>query len=350
VVRAAVRDAAVSETSAEKRFEATPARRERAKREGNAARSHELASIAAFAGALLGLIASLPLLTGAARTAVRASTARHQAIDAVPAIVMLGLAAVPALCAALAGTSVALMQGGGLRFAPLKVAFERLAPLPGLKRMAGGEAVIAAARAGVAFVAVAAIVTPIGMRTAVAAMASASPSAAAGVALAGMVQACFAAAGAGALFAFADYALVRRRWLHSLKMTFDEFKRDAKEQEGDPHTKSRRKALHRTFLRGGISRVHEASFVVVNPTHIAIALRYAPPGIPVPEIIVRAADALALDVRALAERARIPVVEDIALARLLWRSGDAGRPIPAESFVAVATAIAALIRAGILVA
>jgi type III secretion protein U len=165
-----------------------------------------------------------------------------------------------------------------------------------------------------------------------------------------MVQACFVAAGVGAFFAFADYAVVRRRWLQSLKMTFEEFKRDAKEQDGDPHTKSRRKQLHRTLVRGGIARTREASFVVVNPTHIAIALRYAPPAVPVPEILVRASDAAALDVRAIAERAGIPVVENVALARLLWRCGEAGRPIPAESFVAVATAIAALIRAGVLAA
>lgn len=340
----------MSEVSAEKRFDPTPARRERAKREGNVARSPELASVAAFAGALLGLIAAMPLVTGAAVNAFRVSVARPQAIEAMPAIVVVGLAGIPALCAALAGTLVTLAQGGGLRVVPPKLAFERLAPVPGLKRMAGAEAAVAAVRAGVAFVAVTAIVTPIGMRAVGAAMASASPAAAAAIALAGMLQACFVAAGAGALFALADYAFARRRWLHALKMTFDEFKRDAKEQEGDPHAKSRRKTLHRTLLRGGIGRVREASFVVVNPTHIAIALRYAPPAIPVPEIVVRAADALALDVRALAERARIPVVEDIALARLLWRSGDAGRPIPAESFVAVATAIAALVRAGILTA
>jgi flagellar biosynthesis protein FlhB len=72
--------------------------------------------------------------------------------------------------------------------------------------------------------------------------------------------------------------------------------------------------------------------------------------VPVPEIVVRASDAVALDVRALAGRLRIPVIEDVALARLLWRTGEAGRPIPAESFVAVAYAIAALIRTGVLVA
>jgi flagellar biosynthesis protein FlhB len=338
----------VSEESADKRFDATPARRERAKREGNVARSHELASIAAFAGALFGFIAGLPLLTSAALTSVRA--APMQPREHAAELALLASSFIPALCAALAGTGLSLAQAGGLRLTPLKIGLERLAPLPGLKRMAGTEALVGAARAGVAFVAVTAVVAPIGMRTAGAAMASASPAAAASVALNGMLQSCFAAAALGALFALADYALVRRRWVNALKMTFDEVRRDAKEQDGDPHAKSRRKALHRTFVRGGIGRVREASFVVVNPTHIAIALRYAPPAVPVPEIVVRAADALALDVRALAERARIPIVEDIALARLLWRCGAPGQPIPAESFVAVATAIAALIRAGVLAA
>jgi flagellar biosynthesis protein FlhB len=191
-------------------------------------------------------------------------------------------------------------------------------------------------------------VVPVAMRSVVAATSAATPAGAASVALGGMLQACFAAAAIGALFAFADFIVVRGRWLRSLKMTFDEFRRDAREQDGDPQAKSRRKQLHRTFVRGGIARTREASFVVVNPTHVAVAIRYAPPVVPVPEIIVRAADAVALEVRAIAESKRIPIVEDIALARLLWRSGEAGRPIPAESFVAVAYAIAALVRAGAL--
>jgi flagellar biosynthesis protein FlhB len=336
----------VSEDQAEKHFDATPSRRERAKREGNAARSHELASVAGFAAGLLGLMAVMPLLTNAAATAVRGSTASQP----LPLLVLAASALVPAACAALAGIGVSFAQTGGARIAPLKLAFGKLAPIPGLRRMFGGEAAVGAARALIAFVAVLAVVVPVAVHTVAAASASTSPLAAAGVALDGMLHACFAAVAIGALFALADYALVRRRWLRSLKMTFDEFKRDAKEQDGDPHAKSRRRQLHRTLARGGIARTREAAFVVVNPTHIAIALRYAPPAVPVPEILVRVADAAALEVRALAERSGIPVVEDIALARLLWRGGEAGRPIPAESFVAVATAIAALIRAGVLAA
>jgi type III secretion protein U len=131
-------------------------------------------------------------------------------------------------------------------------------------------------------------------------------------------------------------------------MTFDELKRDLKDQDGDPQARSRRRGLHRSIARGAIERTREASFVVTNPTHVAIALRYAPPEVPVPEILVRAVDAAALAVRAIAERERIPIVENVALARWLLRVGENGAPIPAETFVAVAEVIAALLRAGVL--
>jgi flagellar biosynthesis protein FlhB len=323
----------------EKRFDATPSRRDRAKREGNAARSHEIAGVASFAGGLAGLALALPLLTFLAAGAVRGATG---------AWLLVAAAFVPALCAAAAATFATLAQGGGLRLAPLKVGLDKLAPAAGLKRMFGPEAAVGAARALLGFAAVAAVVVPVGVRSLIAAEANVSPQAAAAIARDGMLQACFAAAAVGALFALADYAVVRRRWLRSLRMTFDEFKRDAKEQEGDPQAKSRRKQLHRTLVRGGVARTRDASFVVVNPAHIAIAIRYAPPAVAVPEILVRAADDAAREVRRLAERAGVPLIADVPLARLLWRCGEAGRPIPPESFVAVAYAIAALVRAGVL--
>jgi flagellar biosynthesis protein FlhB len=310
-------------------------------REGNAARSHEVAGIAGFAGALAGLAAALPVLTSLAAAALRS--------HAVPAAGLLAAAAfVPALGAALAATLLTFAQTGGVRVAPLKFDLGKLAPLPGLKRMFGAEAIVGAARALLAFAAVLAVVAPIGVRAVVAANANASPLAAAALARDGMLDACVAAAIVGAVFAFADYAFVRRRWLRSLRMTFDEFKRDAKENDGDPQAKSRRKQLHRTLLRSGVGNARNASFVVVNPTHIAIGIRYAPPQVAVPEIVVRAANASALQVRAIAAAAGIPVVEDVALARLLWQSGTAGRAIPPETFVAVAYTIAALVRAGTL--
>jgi len=206
--------------------------------------------------------------------------------------------------------------------------------------MFGPEAAVGAARALIAFVAVLAVVAPIGVRTVAAASASASPVAAAGVALDGMLHACFAAVAIGALFALADYALVRRRWLRSLKMTFDEFKRDAKEQDGDPHAKSRRRQLHRTLARGGIARTREASFVVVNPTHIAIALRYAPPACPFRKSWCERPTRGARRAHDRGTR-RYPGRRGYRARTALMAVRRSGASDPAESFVAVATAIAA---------
>ena len=106
--------------------------------------------------------------------------------------------------------------------------------------------------------------------------------------------------------------------------------------------------MHRALVRGTTARTREASFVVVNPTHVAVAIRYAPPAVPVPEILVRAADEAALRVREIARASRIPIVENIALARSLYASGSASAPIPRDAYVAVAQVIAELDRAGLL--
>jgi len=333
---------------AEKRFDATPSRRERAKREGNSARSSELSGVASFAGGLAALAAVLPLLAASAAQALRASSASPHAIDARPVVPLLACACAPAFAAAIAGAGVTFAQSGGVRPSPLRLAFGKLAPQAGLKRMFGADAAVGASRAVVALLVALAAVAPLAAHVVAVALRAASPFAAAAAARDGAFGACAAAAAVGALFAGADYALVLRRWLHELRMTFDELKRDLKDQDGDPQARSRRRGLHRSIARGAIERAREASFVVTNPTHVAIALRYAPPEVPVPEILVRAVDAAALAVRAIAEREQIPIVENVALARWLLRVGDNGAPIPAETFVAVAEVIAALLRAGVL--
>ncbi len=330
----------------EKRFDPTPSRRERARREGNVARSRELFGIGSFAAALTAAALTMPLVAASAATALRAALASpHPVLESATGLV--AIAFVPAVAAA-GGTLALAFAQGGIRFAPVTFSLAKLAPLAGLRRSFGGEAAIGAARATVAFVAVTAAIVPFVLPVLAGAPALGSPRAVAHAAADAAVHAGFAACAVGALFAFADYALVRRRWLHGLRMSLDELKRELRENDGDPHAKSRRRQLHRAIARGGIERVREASFVVVNPTHVAVALRYAPPLVPVPEILVRAVDEVARTVRAIAEREGIPVVEDVALARWLYRSGEAGRPIPAETFVAVAEAVAALMRAGLL--
>ena len=254
----------------------------------------------------------------------------------------------PAIAAACAGSTVALAQGGGLHVTGVHADLKRLNPVAGLKRMFGGEALVAVVRAALAFSAALLAMVPLAGDIVGAGSAVRAPGSAAALVASAALRACCAALAVGAVFAVADYALARRRWLRGLKMSFDELKRDAKENDGDPQARARRKSAYRAVVRGAVGRTREASFVVVNPAHVAVAIRYAPPAVPVPEILVRALDDAALRVKAIARAHGIPVVEDVALARLLFAQGESGRAIPPETYVAVAQVIAALAREGVL--
>jgi type III secretion protein U len=136
-----------------------------------------------------------------------------------------------------------------------------------------------------------------------------------------------------------DYVLARRRHLKDLMMTREEVKREHKESEGDPHHKSQRRALHRQWAAGGPARgVGKASVVVVNPTHIAVALRYEPEECEAPYLVGKGREADALELRRDAERLGVPVVRDVPLARSLVHY-DVGEEIPEELYQAAAAVL-----------
>jgi type III secretion protein U len=136
-----------------------------------------------------------------------------------------------------------------------------------------------------------------------------------------------------------DYVLARRRHLKDLMMTREEVKREHKESEGDPHHKSQRRALHRQWAAGGPARgVGKASVVVVNPTHIAVALRYEPEECEAPYLVGKGREADALELRREAERLGVPVVRDVPLARSLVHY-DVGEEIPEELYQAAAAVL-----------
>ena len=334
--------------SAEKPFDATPARRERARREGNVARSHESGAVAAFGAAAVVVAVLVPALGAAAANLIRVAARERPAQLPAALAALLALACAPMVAAAASATAVHVAQGGGLRVSGLKLDLARLRPKANLGRMFGGEAVVSALRSVLVLGVVSAALIPLGVELLTRAALVQGPLGAAVSAWSAIERAGAAALLTGALFAGAEYALARRRWLRGLKMNLDELKRDRKDNDGDPRTRSRRSSLHRALVRGAIARTREASFVVVNPTHVAVAIRYAPPAVAVPQLLVRAADEAALRVRAIARDAGIPIIENVALARALFASGESGAPIPRETYVAVAQVIAELARAGLL--
>jgi type III secretion protein U len=132
------------------------------------------------------------------------------------------------------------------------------------------------------------------------------------------------------------------RWRHaqSLRMTREEVRREHQQAEGDPRHKAHRRSAHRQLASGGPARgVHSATAVVVNPTHIAVALRYAPDELEAPYVVGKGREADALVLRAEAKRLGIPIVKDIPLARSLVHL-DLGEGIPEELYRAAAAVLA----------
>ncbi len=174
-----------------------------------------------------------------------------------------------------------------------------------------------------------------------------APSLAAG-ALGALARIVPAAVAAALLVALAETIWEGARWRRRLRMDHDELRRELRQTEGDPHVRGRRRRTHHALIRGSLGRLGDAAFVIANPTHVAVALEYAPPAVPVPRVLVRAVDAGA---RLLKRRARalgIPVVEDPVLARLLFGCTQSGAYIPRSAYDAVARIVAALLHRGAL--
>jgi type III secretion protein U len=136
-----------------------------------------------------------------------------------------------------------------------------------------------------------------------------------------------------------EVGLARYRHLKKLRMTRDELKREFRESEGDPVIKGQRRAIHRGLAQGGSARgVGQAHAVVVNPTHLAVALRYAPGECDAPYVVARGRDRQALALRLEAEGWGIPVIRDVPLARSLI-SLELGEEVPEELYQAAAAVL-----------
>ena len=140
--------------------------------------------------------------------------------------------------------------------------------------------------------------------------------------------------------AIADVLYQRYAFRKRMRMTRSEIQREHKEDEGDPYIKRRRRELHQEWSeRNALSAAQRANVIVMNPTHVAIALDYDPETTPVPMVSAKGEDALALEMRDSAHDAGVPVLQDIGLARALLARAEIGVAVPDDLFDAVAQAI-----------
>jgi flagellar biosynthesis protein FlhB len=142
--------------------------------------------------------------------------------------------------------------------------------------------------------------------------------------------------------ALLDALLVVRRHRRALMMTRDEVKRDFKESEGDPQHKAERQRLHRQLgEQRMLDDVRKAAFVVVNPEHIAVAVRYDRDADEAPVVLAKGERLLAEQIKQAAREAGVPIYRDVGLARALNGVAE-GDEIPEALYQAVAEVLRAL--------
>ena len=147
------------------------------------------------------------------------------------------------------------------------------------------------------------------------------------------------------LVAMVDVPLQAFFFKSRLKMSHEEMKQEHKESDGNPQLKGKQRQRAREIAdRASITAVPKADFVVMNPTHYAVALKYDEASMGAPQVIAKGTDLLAFRIRELAQQHSVPVLQSPMLARALYAHAELEQPIPAQLYTAVAQVLAYVYR------
>jgi flagellar biosynthesis protein FlhB len=344
----------MAESSGEKTFEPTAHRRQQAREQGQVAFSQDLGS-----AVLLVIGGMLLLLMGGQLIEFTAGLMRRD-LEAVATLtpdpdkmmlhwhqIMKGLAAIifPMLGYLVLGAVATNLAQVGFLFVPERVSpdFGRLSPAQGLKRI---FSLPGTARLGFGLFKIIVITTVAGMviwsRHDALLRSGAMDVLQFGRFLADLTLKTVLWCGlALVVLALFDYGL--QRWNHEqdLKMTHQEVREEMKELQGDPQIVARRRQIQRQMVMNRISSaVPKADVIVTNPTELAVAIQYDPLEMAAPVVVAKGAGVLAQRIRRLGLENNIPIVERKPLAQLLYKDVDIGKPVPTESYAAVAEVLA----------
>lgn len=146
-------------------------------------------------------------------------------------------------------------------------------------------------------------------------------------------------------WALVDYMVEWRSRESRLMMSREEMKQEFKETEGSPQTRSRIRGLQRQMRRRKVKAdVSKAAVILTNPTHYAVALGFDFIAMDAPRVLAKGRNLLAEEIKAEARWAGVPIIENPPLARSLYRTVEVGHAIPADLYAAVAAILAYLYR------
>lgn len=142
-----------------------------------------------------------------------------------------------------------------------------------------------------------------------------------------------------------DYVFQKKQFMKQMRMSMQEIKDEYKDTEGNPQIKGKMRQLMRQGAQGNMMKeVPNASAVVTNPTHLAVALRYEQGTDPVPIVVAKGEDLLAQQIKLVAEDHEVPIVENVELARALFKACELEGAVPTELYKAVAEVLAYVIK------
>lgn len=142
------------------------------------------------------------------------------------------------------------------------------------------------------------------------------------------------------LVAVIDAAWQRHSYMKKMRMSIRDIREEVKQNEGDPMMKSSRRQMHQEWAnQNAVGAARGANVLVVNPTHIAIALDYDAESCPIPVIAAKGEGPLAQAMRKAAEEAGVPIIRNIEVARGLFEHGAVDEIIPRDMFEAIAEII-----------
>ena len=327
----------------------TDKRLREAREKGDAPRSKELANVAVLGSTAIALVVFGPHIGAAAQDWLRAALTIDPAIlgrgdrllpHAGQLMAGLLLPVLPLLAVALAACVVSPVMMGGLRFATqsLKVDFKRMSPKAGLARMYGKESVAELLRSLLRVALIGGIGAWVvrGAFSRLLAMPHGSLESAVAEGLGFLSTALISMIAGLGLLAAIDVPWQKYVYITKQKMTKQEVRDEAKQAEGNPEIKARvRQVARQMSQRRMMDAVPTADVVVMNPSHYAVALKYQP-GMRAPTVVAKGVDEMALNIRALAEKHRVAVVEAPPLARALYRQAQVDQEIPVKLYAAVA--------------
>jgi len=345
-----------SEDESERTEEATPERRRKAREDGQFARARDTGAVAATTAVLLLLMGSWSDVAQALRefcllcfqeplmlvrgdmTGVFEQTLKVLVLVTLPT----------AFLACVAGMAAGFAEAGfHPNFEILEPKFERLEPLGKLQKLFSPKegavnTALSLLRVGIVAAVAYSVLEKEFPRLAVASRGTLTLAAVQIGEVTFKVAAwCTMALG---ILAVVDYA--QSWWKHeqSIKMSRQELKEEMQQQEGSPQIRARQRQRARELLKRGIRKaVKEATVVVTNPTHVAVALRYHPAeGAPV--VVAKGYDEVAQHIKKLARELGVPTVENVPLARGLAEKVRVGRVIPTDFYAAVAEVLAFVYR------